>query len=41
MWAAGVILYYVCTLKYPFDGTHILSIYGKIVEGKYDETPLS
>lgn len=24
MWSAGVLLYWVCTLKYPFDGSSII-----------------
>lgn len=40
MWAAGVILYYACTLQYPFDDKNVLLIPTKILSGKYDETPL-
>lgn len=40
MWAAGVILYYACTLKYPFYHNNVLLIPGVIQKGEYDETPL-
>lgn len=40
MWSAGVLLYYVCTLKYPFDDTKYDMIKTKILKGVYDEAPL-
>ena len=39
VWALGVTLYELCTLKYPFATENLLGLVFKIVQDKFDPIP--
>ena len=39
MWSLGVLLYYMCALKYPFKGNSVEDIAQKILEAKPGSIP--
>ena len=39
MWAAGCILYELCCLRYPFDGTDLGALVVAIMRGRYEAIP--
>lgn len=41
IWSLGVLLYEMCALKMPFDGSNIASLSLKIIKGQYNPLPSS
>ena len=41
MWALGVVLFELCTLKHPFDAQNQGALFMKIVKGKLDLSPVA
>ena len=39
IWAMGIIIYELITLKKPFDGNSIQAVFDKIVNQPYDPLP--
>ena len=39
IWALGCILYEICSLTYPFEGTSMKALVGKILVGAYAPLP--
>jgi serine/threonine protein kinase len=41
VWALGVVLFELCTLKHPFDAQNQGALFMKIVKGKLDLSPVA
>ncbi len=37
IWSLGVVLYRLCTLRWPFDGNYLQEIAEKIKDGNYEK----
>lgn len=41
VWALGIVIYELCTLKHPFDAQSISALATKILKGVYEPVPMA